>query len=59
MKGVRVYESQDYEQAIALAASGRLPLEKMITSVRPLADLKSAFETMESGGGVMKILIEV
>ena len=59
MKGVRVYESQDYEQAIALAASGRLPLEQLITSIRPITELKPAFEEMESGGNVMKILIEV
>ena len=59
MKGVRVYESQDYEQAIALAASGRLPLERLITSIRPISQLKSAFEAMESGSDVMKILIEV
>ena len=31
--GARVYERDDYEQAIRLMASGSLPLEKMITGV--------------------------
>jgi len=57
--GVRVYESQDFEQAIKLAASGKLPLGKLITTVRPLAGLQAGFEEMEQGGSVMKILLEV
>jgi (R,R)-butanediol dehydrogenase / meso-butanediol dehydrogenase / diacetyl reductase len=59
LKGVRVYESQDFEQAIALAASGNLPLDELITDVRPLEGLKSGFEDMEKGSEVMKILLEV
>lgn len=59
LKGVRVYEAQDFEQAIALAASGKLPLDGLITDVRPLDALKSGFEDMEKGGQVMKILLEV
>jgi 2-desacetyl-2-hydroxyethyl bacteriochlorophyllide A dehydrogenase len=59
MIGVRVYESQDFDQAIELAASGKLPLARLITSVRPLAGLKAGFEEMEQGGSVMKILLEV
>ncbi|MBE0698770.1 MAG: alcohol dehydrogenase catalytic domain-containing protein [Anaerolineaceae bacterium] len=59
LRGVRVYESQDFEQAIALAAAGKLPLERLVTDVRPLDRLKTGFEDMEAGGSVMKILIEV
>ena len=59
MIGVRVYESQDFDRAIKLAATGKLPLEQLITSVRPLAGLKAGFEEMEQGGTVMKILLEV
>ena len=57
--GVRVYESQDFDRAIELAASGRLPLGKLITTVRPLSALKAGFEEMEQGGSVMKILLEI
>ncbi len=56
--GVRVYESEDFERAIELAASGSLPLDKLITAVHPLSDLQASFEQMEQGGDVMKILLE-
>jgi (R,R)-butanediol dehydrogenase / meso-butanediol dehydrogenase / diacetyl reductase len=59
LQGVRVYESQDFTNAIALAASGDLPLDELITDVRPLSELKSGFEDMEKGGQVMKILLEI
>ncbi len=59
MQGVRVYESQDFADAIALAAGGALPLDRIITDVRPLGGLKSGFEDMEQGGKVMKILLEL
>lgn len=59
MIGARVYESQDFKMAIDLASSGELPLEKLITTIYPLEDLKKGFIDMESGGEVMKILIEL
>ncbi len=55
--GVRVYEPEDFEKAIEIAASGRLPLDRMISSVVPLEGLEPAFRQLESGGSVMKILI--
>lgn len=57
--GARVYEPEDFEKAIALAASGDLPLADIITDVRPLAELQASFQAMESGGDVMKILLAV
>ena len=59
LQGVRVYESQDFAAAIALAASGRLPLDELITDIRPLAELQSSFEALAKGGRVMKILLEL
>src|SRR5580704_5414067 len=55
--GVRVYEPEDFDKAIEIAASGRLPLDRMITNVAPLEGLEPAFRQLESGGSVMKILI--
>lgn len=55
--GVRVYEPQDFERAIEIAASGRLPIDRLITNVVPLEGLEPAFRELESGGQVMKILI--
>jgi 2-desacetyl-2-hydroxyethyl bacteriochlorophyllide A dehydrogenase len=55
--GARVYEPQDFEQAIDLAASGTIPLDKIITKTVGLEDLGAAFREMDSGGEVMKILV--
>ena len=59
LQGVRVYEAQDFAAAIELAATGALPLDELITDIRPLSALKSGFEDMDSGGQVMKILLEL
>ncbi len=59
LQGVRVYESQDFADAIALAATDALPLDELITDIRPLSALRSGFEDMEKGGRVMKILLEI
>jgi threonine dehydrogenase-like Zn-dependent dehydrogenase len=56
--GARVYEPEDFEAAIRLAASGTLPIGRIITSIRPLEGLAGAMEELESGGKVMKILVE-
>jgi 2-desacetyl-2-hydroxyethyl bacteriochlorophyllide A dehydrogenase len=56
--GARVYEAQDFEEAIQLAASGALPLDKLITNVAPLDQLEWGIRQLEKGGEVMKVLIE-
>jgi (R,R)-butanediol dehydrogenase/meso-butanediol dehydrogenase/diacetyl reductase len=56
--GARVYEPQDFEEAIALAASGSLPLDRIVTGVRPLDGLADAMHQLEGGGPVMKILMQ-
>ena len=57
LTGARVYEAQDFELAIELAAAGGLPLEKLITDVLPLNRLEDAMHRMEGGGDCMKILV--
>jgi Zn-dependent alcohol dehydrogenase len=52
-----VYEPEDFETAIALAASGTLPLDRIVTSVQPLETLSDAMHQLEQGGPVMKILV--
>ncbi len=56
--GARVYEPEDFETAIQFAASGALPLEKLITQVSPLAHAKAVFETIEGNPAGMKYLLE-
>jgi 2-desacetyl-2-hydroxyethyl bacteriochlorophyllide A dehydrogenase len=55
--GARVYEAQDFDRAIELAASGTLPLNRVITKTVPIDSLATALREMESGGEVMKILV--
>jgi (R,R)-butanediol dehydrogenase / meso-butanediol dehydrogenase / diacetyl reductase len=57
--GARVYEAQDFEEAIALAASGSLPLDRLITNVLPIEGLESGLREMERGGEVMKVLVKL
>ncbi|HEV3197997.1 MAG TPA: alcohol dehydrogenase catalytic domain-containing protein [Bryobacteraceae bacterium] len=57
LTGARVYEPEDFEAAIGLAASGQLPLARLITSVVPLDRLGDGLRQMERGGEAMKILV--
>lgn len=57
LAGARVYEAEDFEGAIHLAASGKLPLDRLITDVLPLDRLEEAMHRMERGGDCMKILV--
>jgi (R,R)-butanediol dehydrogenase / meso-butanediol dehydrogenase / diacetyl reductase len=57
LAGARVYEAEDFELAIQLAAGGKLPLDKLITDVVPLEGLEDGMRQMERGGDVMKILV--
>lgn len=57
--GARVYEPQDFDQAIRLVADGRLPLDRLISTVRPLTELQTVFEQIEGGANFMKAMIEL
>lgn len=57
MLGARVYEPEDFEKAISLAASGTLPLKNLITRVLPLEGLAQGLRDLSSGGNDMKVLI--
>jgi (R,R)-butanediol dehydrogenase/meso-butanediol dehydrogenase/diacetyl reductase len=59
LQGARVYEHQDFDRAIELAATGRLALDRIITQVRPVDELQAGLQLVESGGEVMKILLEI
>ncbi|SFQ81105.1 zinc-dependent alcohol dehydrogenase [Hymenobacter arizonensis] len=56
--GVRVYEPEDFEEAIALAESGALPLEELITQVAPLAEAQSVFDAIDRNPAGMKYLLQ-
>jgi len=56
--GARVYEAEDFDRAIDLAASGRLPLERLISARWPVSELQKAFEQIIAGENLMKVLID-
>jgi len=55
--GARVYERDDYEEAVRLLAAGAIPSEALISDVVPLVAVAEAFRAMDAGES-MKILID-
>jgi 2-desacetyl-2-hydroxyethyl bacteriochlorophyllide A dehydrogenase len=51
--GARVYEREDFAEAIRLLDARTIPFEKLITGIYPLDKLKQGFEEMEQGGAVI------
>ena len=56
--GTRVYEPQDFDEAIDLLANTQVPFAKLITGIYPLDGLEKGLLEMEQGADVMKILID-
>ena len=56
--GARVYEPEDYEEAIALVNQQQLPLEQMITAVEPLTNIQTVFEQIDKNPDGMKVLLD-
>jgi len=57
--GARVYEPEDFDQAIELVASGAIDCEALITDVRPLDQITRAFEALSGNAPSMKSLIRL
>jgi 2-desacetyl-2-hydroxyethyl bacteriochlorophyllide A dehydrogenase len=57
LRGARVYEPQDFDKAIDLATLGALPLDRLISARRPLEEVQSLFEGLESSSKMMKVLV--
>ncbi len=55
--GARLYEEQDFDQAIELAATGRLHLDELITEVRSIEQVQETFEAIEANPDGIKYLI--
>ena len=58
LAGARVYERRDFERAVELLAVGAIPAARLISAVEPLERTADAFATLESGGEVVKVLID-
>ncbi len=56
--GARVYEKEDYENAIALISGSSLPFSKMITDVQPLSNIQQVFEKIDNNPDGLKVLMD-
>ncbi|KOV74139.1 molecular chaperone GroES [Streptomyces sp. NRRL WC-3618] len=56
--GARLYTRTDFEKAVTLVADGTIPAERLISKVVPLTEAPAAFQALEAGGDVMKILVD-
>lgn len=56
--GARLYDYADFEQAVELVARKVVPAEQLISRIVGLDEAAEAFETLERGGSVMKVLVE-
>ena len=56
--GARLYDRSDFERAVALVGDGTIPAGRLISKVVPLTQAPAAFEALEGGGDVMKILVD-
>ncbi len=57
MFGARLYQREDFEEAVRLVAAGALPARQLISRVVALQDVEKGFLALESGG-VMKVLVD-
>ena len=58
LRGVRVYEPEDYDTAISLVAAKELPIERLISEIRSLEQIQTTFEEIEKGANFMKVLLK-
>ena len=56
--GARLYDRGDFETAVGLIAEDEIPAGSLISRVEPLDRAAQAVEALESGTGVMKVLID-
>ena len=59
MHGSRLYAREDWEGAIALAASGAVTLGPLVSRTLPLESLQRGMEEALAGGPVMKVLVDL
>jgi (R,R)-butanediol dehydrogenase / meso-butanediol dehydrogenase / diacetyl reductase len=57
IRGARVYQREDFDHAIALAADGRVPLEPLISARPPLGEVAEHMVKLLKGGDMMKVLV--
>ena len=59
VQGSRLYTRAAWEEAIALASTGAVPLTPLISRRIPLDDLQKGMEEALGGGAVMKVVVDL
>lgn len=59
MIGARVYEPEDFDQAIKLLSDDQIPFQQLISGVLPLTEVQKVFETIDKNPAGMKYLIKI
>jgi len=58
MLGARVYEPEDYDEAIELVANGGIDAKALITGIQSLSEIGEAFASLTNSPTAMKTLIK-
>ena len=56
--GARLYQEEDYEEAIDIAANGKIPFDTLITRISPLDEIQNVFQEIDKNPSGMKYLID-
>ncbi|MFD0578488.1 hypothetical protein [Dactylosporangium darangshiense] len=54
---MRVYEREDYDEAVRLLSRNVVPAGRLVSRVVPLDDVDAAFRALEAGGD-LKVLLD-
>ncbi|GAF03796.1 zinc-dependent alcohol dehydrogenase [Saccharicrinis fermentans] len=56
--GARVYEKEDFDEAIDLITENKYPFETIITDTKPLEKIQELFESIDATPDGMKFLVD-
>ncbi|GAA4628193.1 alcohol dehydrogenase catalytic domain-containing protein [Actinoallomurus vinaceus] len=56
--GACLYDRADFETAVGLIADGDVPARTLISRIEPLERAAQAFDALDAGMGVMKVLVD-
>ena|ERR1700712_559064 len=58
LTGARLYQRRDFEEAVRLIETGRIPALSLVTACEPMEHAGAALAALGSGQDVMKILVD-
>jgi (R,R)-butanediol dehydrogenase / meso-butanediol dehydrogenase / diacetyl reductase len=56
--GARLYRRSDFDEAVTLVSQGLVPTAALISQILPISAVAEAFDSLQSGSTVMKVLID-